>query len=199
MSPRNEEQNKQIRDERREQILQAALELFAKKGLAATKINDITTKAGLSYGLVYHYFTSKDEIFTTLVEIALDGSVKVVEDAAQQNLSPLEQLKWLTETILTELAEDGAYSFLIMVQVFTSDAVPDQVKAMVSCASPTAVEKLIPIIMAGQQAGQIVQEDPVKLAVLYFAMIQGIAMQQVQSKQVVSLLNADLLLKLFKA
>ncbi|WP_373228622.1 TetR/AcrR family transcriptional regulator [Cohnella sp.] len=198
MSPRKEEQNKKIRDERKEQLLRTALKVFARKGLAATKINDIAIEAGSSYGLVYHYLGTKDEIFTKLVEMALDGSVKVVDYAAGQEVSPYEQLKWLTETILKGLANHGAYYYLIIIQAFTSEAVPDEVKRMVSCTSPTAMESLIPIIKAGQQAGQFVQENPVMLAVAYFAMIQGIAMQQVQNKTIQPILHTDLILRMFK-
>ncbi|TFE31854.1 TetR/AcrR family transcriptional regulator [Cohnella luojiensis] len=199
MSPRKEEQNKQIREERREQLLRTALKVFAKKGLSATKINDIATEAGSSYGLVYHYLGTKEEIFTKLVEMALEGSVKVVEMAARQDVSPYEQLKWLTETILKGLADHGAYYYLIIIQAFTSEAVPVEVKRMVSCTSPTAMESLIPIIKAGQQAGQIIQENPVMLAVAYFAMIQGIAMHQVQNRTIQPILHTDLLLRMFRA
>lgn len=87
----------------------------------------------------------------------------------------------------------------MMIQAFTFEAVPDQVKTMVSCISLTIMERIIPIIMAGQQAGQIVQEDPVKLAIAYIAMIQGIEMQQVQNTTKPPLLHADLLLRMFKA
>jgi hypothetical protein len=52
--------------------------------------------------------------------------------------------------------------------------------------------------MAGQQAGQFVQENPVKLAAAYFAMIQGIAMQQVQNRTMQPILHADILLRIFK-
>lgn len=199
MSPRNEEQNKQIREERTEQLLKNALKVFARKGLSAAKINDIANEAGSSYGLVYHYLGSKEEIFKTLVKLALDGSVMVVETAAKQELSPFEQLKWLTDTILHALANEGSFYYLIMIQAFTSDAVPEEVKSMVKCTSPTAVEKLIPIIIAGQQAGQIVKDDPIKLAIAYFALIQGVAMQQVQSNAAHPILHSDLVLRMFKA
>ncbi|WP_199613605.1 TetR/AcrR family transcriptional regulator [Paenibacillus alkalitolerans] len=199
MSPRNEEQNKQIRDDRREQILKAALKVFAWRGLAAAKISDIAAEAGLSHGLVYHYFRSKDEIFTMLVETALNGSKKVVEYAARQKLTPLGQLRWLTETILKGISEDGAFFFLIIVQAFTSHAVPEQVKAMVNGHSPTALDSIVPIIIAGQQAGEIVHDDPVKLGRAYFALIQGISMEQAQNKDGLPPLDADLILRLFKA
>lgn len=198
MSPRNENQIKQLREERREQILKAALKVFSRRGLAATKINDIAKEASLSHGLVYHYFNSKDEIFITLVKRALEGSKQVVALASQQNLSPIEQLHWLTETILKGISNDGANLFLIMVQAFTSDAVPEQVKEMVNSKSTSTLEEILPIILAGQQAGQIVKEDPAKLGSSYFAMIQGISLQQVQQINELPAPDADLILKIFR-
>ena len=48
--------NEMIKDTRREQILSAALKIFAARGFAATKISDIVRAGGISHGLVYHYF-----------------------------------------------------------------------------------------------------------------------------------------------
>ncbi|MCF6411733.1 TetR/AcrR family transcriptional regulator [Pseudalkalibacillus salsuginis] len=198
MSPRNEEQNKQLRDERREQILQSALKVFAKRGFAATKISDIKSAAGLSHGLVYHYFSSKDEIFSTLVERALEGSKMVVDYASQQKLSPLGKIKWMTEKILKEMSEDGAYYNLITIQAFTSDAVPEQIKSIINDKSPNALEGILPIIKAGQKSAEIVHKDPVKLAALYFAVIQGIAMQQLQGNKIIPTPDVELILRIFK-
>jgi AcrR family transcriptional regulator len=112
--PRTEKQNQQIRDERQEQILQAALKVFARRGMMAAKIGDIATEARLSHGLVYHYFKSKEEIFTTLVKRAIEGSSLVVQYAKQQSGSPLEKLRWMTRMILESIAGEGAYLFFIM-------------------------------------------------------------------------------------
>ena len=71
MSPRSEEQNTLLKDERREQILSAALKVFALRGFSATKISDIVAEGGISHGLLYHYFSSKEEIFFELVSRAL--------------------------------------------------------------------------------------------------------------------------------
>ena len=54
--PRSEEANVQIKDDRQKQILASALKVFIHKGFAATKMSDIATEAGISYGLMYHYF-----------------------------------------------------------------------------------------------------------------------------------------------
>jgi len=49
-------------EERRRQILDAAVRAFAKKGYHACRVSDIAEEAGVAYGLVYHYFESKDAV-----------------------------------------------------------------------------------------------------------------------------------------
>ncbi len=68
MSPRTKIQFEQIREESRQKILEAALHLFAQQGYAATSISSIATKAGISKGLIYNYFDSKEEIAKACTE-----------------------------------------------------------------------------------------------------------------------------------
>ena len=58
----SKEKQEIIRKQRKEQILAAALALFDEKGFAETKISDISERAGISKGLIYHYFATKEEI-----------------------------------------------------------------------------------------------------------------------------------------
>ena len=58
--PRSKQQNQQIKDERRRQIMDAAVKIFAEKGLSATMISDIAAACDLSYGLIYHYFPASN-------------------------------------------------------------------------------------------------------------------------------------------
>ncbi|MEX0610356.1 MAG: TetR/AcrR family transcriptional regulator [Balneolaceae bacterium] len=68
MSPRTEEQNRAIREETRQQIIDAAFALFASDGYAKTSIAAIAKKAGISKGLIYHYFNSKQEILEAIFD-----------------------------------------------------------------------------------------------------------------------------------
>ncbi len=68
MSPRTEVQFEKIRESRRKQIMDVALELFADKGYAHTSISQIATKAKISKGLMYNYFKSKDDLLLNLFE-----------------------------------------------------------------------------------------------------------------------------------
>jgi AcrR family transcriptional regulator len=52
--------------DKRRQILDAAIRVFARQGFHATRVSDIADEAGVAYGLVYHYFRSKDEVLNEL-------------------------------------------------------------------------------------------------------------------------------------
>ncbi len=68
MSPRTKEQFEKIRESSKTEILRAALELFATNGFHATSISQISEAAGISKGLMYNYFKSKDELLRELIE-----------------------------------------------------------------------------------------------------------------------------------
>ena len=72
MSPRTKKQFEEIREERKQQIMHAALILFANKGFDATSISMIAKEAGISKGLMYNYFESKEKL---IVEI-MDGMIE---------------------------------------------------------------------------------------------------------------------------
>jgi AcrR family transcriptional regulator len=75
MAPRTEEQYREIREEKKALIRQAALELFAKDGYHATSISKIAEKANISKGLIYNYFESKEAVIRDLLD---DGIQKML-------------------------------------------------------------------------------------------------------------------------
>ena len=64
--PRSKEQFEEIRKKTKENILNAALKLFAEKGYHGTSINDIAKAANISKGLAYNYFESKKQIIEAI-------------------------------------------------------------------------------------------------------------------------------------
>ena len=61
-----------IPESKRDKIIAAAIEEFADKGLDNSKIDNIAKKAGISYGSMYNYFTSKDDLIHTIIRIGFD-------------------------------------------------------------------------------------------------------------------------------
>jgi AcrR family transcriptional regulator len=80
-----------VQEERRRQILDAAVRAFAKKGYHASRVSDIAEEAGVAYGLVYHYFDSKDAVLEAvfremwgLMVAAINAVEESDEDAREQ-------------------------------------------------------------------------------------------------------------------
>ncbi|MGE5393823.1 MAG: TetR/AcrR family transcriptional regulator [Candidatus Saccharibacteria bacterium] len=76
MCPRTSTQYEVIRQEKRNLILDTALELFAQNGYHGTSISHISKKAGISKGLVYNYFESKEEILKSIVQSGYEAAYK---------------------------------------------------------------------------------------------------------------------------
>lgn len=201
MSPRTEEQNKLIRDERREQILKAALEVFARRGYSAARISDIAAAARLSHGLVYHYFGSKDDVFTALVGTALAVSAQAVKAAAEGPGTPLQRLRNLTETLLAGLfaQKESVYYFLVMLQATTFDPVPRAVRDLIRQDGYAIIRHTIPLIKEGQAAGEIAGDDPGTLATAYWGLLQGLVITYAESGDPFPFPSADIVLRVLKA
>ena len=71
--PRSSEQFDKIRKQKKKLIMETALELFAKNGFHATSMSRIAQKAGISKGLAYNYFKSKQEILDTIIKTGFDS------------------------------------------------------------------------------------------------------------------------------
>jgi len=67
MSPRTKEQFQAIRKEKEEMIMQTALRLFASKGYETTSVSVIAKEAGISKGLMYNYFDSKEDLLKQII------------------------------------------------------------------------------------------------------------------------------------
>ena len=72
MSPRTVEQYEQIRSEKRTIIMNAAIEVFAEKSFQGASVSMIAQKAGISKGLLYNYFKSKEELLKEIIKNAAD-------------------------------------------------------------------------------------------------------------------------------
>jgi len=96
MSPRTSEQFGEIREAKKALILDTALELFANEGFFKTSISDITKKAGISKGLIYNYFESKEDLIRT---IAFNGINNLLEnfDPNSDNILTKEELQYFIE------------------------------------------------------------------------------------------------------
>ena len=177
MSPRTSLSNQKIRDERRDQILHTALKVFAYKGFKAAKISDIAAGAGISQGLIHHYFASKKEVFTAVVERALIGALAVFDEIEPAGMDAWEQLVRITGQMLDGLVVHPEY-MLVLTQSLVNQETPPEAGKLVASLGQKVQANLVALIKAGQAAGQVAGGDPEELALSFIAVIQGLAVTQ---------------------
>jgi len=95
MSPRTVEQNKEIRAEKRALIIETGLKLFADKGFHATSITNITKTAGISKGLLYNYFDSKEDLLRRIIFDYVEGIAKTFFNEHGEDMSKKKFLSLL--------------------------------------------------------------------------------------------------------
>jgi AcrR family transcriptional regulator len=193
LSPLNKQQLEQIRDERSEQIKQAALKIFARRGISGTKTSMIAAEAGISEGLIYRYFNSKDELFTALVQELMEEAMKELEYLHHLPGTPFEQIRSLSQNMLDE---NNKYAFMLIQQARTADVVPEKVAQILDQHSAhVLIDRLVPIFVKGQQVGEFSAGDPRKLLSWYFSIINSLVMQE-QGDEEYGLPGVDVLMRI---
>ena len=185
MSPRGREQNQQMRTRAIAKITGAALEVFAEYGYYGATMKHIMQVSGLSKGLVYHYFPSKEKIFFHLVESALEISKNAWTEAINIPGTAWQKIEKLSEILFKiSFTNESSLYFLIMVQATTQGkGIPGLIEYMLEGGAH--FDLLPPLIRTAQKAGDAVQGDPVILSTTYLALFQGYTLSLFQDKDIV--------------
>lgn len=171
---RTEEQFKQIRDQRCEEISAAALKIFAKRGFYGAKVSDITSSINLSHGLLYHYFKSKEDIYISLIENILELFEGSVKEAHKQDGKAYDKLMWFTELTFAGSSEVALDRQIIFIEAMQADFLPPDLKASLLQQHTRSLQVLANIIEEGQQDGVFIAGDSMELAVYYLSISQGL-------------------------
>ncbi|MBD3422768.1 MAG: TetR family transcriptional regulator [Chitinivibrionales bacterium] len=174
---RNREQNKLVKEARKEQILQGALKVFAKKGLAGTKITDIKEETGMAQGLLYHYFKSKNEIYIELFRTAFERLNSACKSLKNMPLSPKEKITTAITRLLANLdsSPDSSLWHVLVAQGTMSENVPLEVKQIIKNESSKPYDIITAIMHEGQKDGTIKKFNPDEMALAFWTSIKGLA------------------------
>ncbi|ETI67228.1 TetR/AcrR family transcriptional regulator [Neobacillus vireti] len=194
MAPSNEQKLDQIHQQRIDQIKKAALKVFAHRGIVGTKMSMIAAEAGISQGLSYRYFKSKEELFITLIQEAMEEANAAFQHVQHLPGTPLEQIKTLTQNIFDD---SNKYPFLLIQHASVSDEVPAKAKQIIEHYSAKAwIEQLIPLFIKGQKLGEFCEGDPYKLLFCYMSVITGLMLQEKQTEGKNWSEDVDILMKI---
>ncbi len=171
---------KEQKYKRRNEILEAGLDLFIRRGYASTKISDIANQVGMSTGLLFHYFESKEKLYVELIKNGLAGPMSIMTDSGME---PIVFFKTTADWILGSLKTDAVFAkyFVLMSQAYYNESAPQSVKDMLKgfdIYTPTSH-----LIKKGQANGSIKEGEPYALAIAYWCAIQGIAEQMAMTPE----------------
>jgi len=170
MSPRMD-----VSEERKSQILQAAKEIFTKRGFHNTRMSDIAQESGLSKGALYWYFDSKDAIILSLLKKVFEPEIEDLESLLEDDRS--------TEDRLLAYAEKGAedilnmlkwmplvYEFLVL--AFRRKSI----KKILSSFYKRNMDLLEKLIQQGMDSGEFQASSAQEAAIAMGAIIEGTIM-----------------------
>ena len=156
--------------DKRRQILDAAIRVFARQGFHSTRVSDIADEAGVAYGLVYHYFKSKDEVLNELFSERWSLLLAAIEEADRGGGTPREKLAAVASFIVDSYRHDPELMKVIIVEVtraansFGRTHLPEIRRAYESIAK---------IVADGQEAGAFRGDiDPTFASMSFYGAIE---------------------------
>ncbi len=191
MSPKTPDQFGEIREGRKLQIMQAALELFAKEGYHSTSISKISEYAGISKGLLYNYFTSKADLLDSILTLGLN-KFQDIQKEVQAGGDSREELRRFIHggfTLIRREPEFYRLLFTVFMQPGVIDISPERYRS-------TAEQLTREIVYFFESKGD---PSPVEKAILLGITIDGVGLQYFLSPESVDLDKMEqLIFSLFK-
>jgi AcrR family transcriptional regulator len=149
--------------DKRRLLLDAAVRVFARKGYHAARVGDIAEEAGVAYGLVYHYFGSKEEVLRSVFRETWRALIRTIESVEEGDDSPPEQLRKVAEILLRSWRRDPDLVRVLVLEVTRSGHLAGEVDEI--DASFAAIQK---IVERGQADGSIRTDLDARLASYVF-------------------------------
>ena len=162
------------KEARREQILDMGLDMFVRNGYYGTTTKEIAEALGISQGLMFHYFKSKDELYIVLLNELSEGMSAATGMPEFIQMNPLEIFEKMLTVIIASFQKNprSAKFFMLMAQAKICTRLSEEVRNAANNIDSNSFETLI---IAGQTAGVIRDGDPKTIAGLVYSVIQGIA------------------------
>ena len=153
--------------DKRQLILGAAVRVFAREGYHTCRVGQIAEEAGVAYGLVYHYFGSKDELLETIFRSTWTDMLARVHEVEESDRPVREQIRQVAAVVLRTWRRDRDLVRVLVREVIRSEHLQHRVEEIAD-----AFHALERIIRNGQERGELRSDIDARLAsvVLYGAL-----------------------------
>ncbi|TDD63291.1 TetR family transcriptional regulator [Kribbella antibiotica] len=161
--------------EREQQIVTAAAELIAERGLANLRVTDVADRAGLGAGHVSYYFRSKSMLLMRAIQQSEDAFIDRTEATLARIRDPWKRLAKFIELSAANGPRDPGW--LLWFEVWSNAAQDEEVAALHQHLDARSRELLATIIRAGCSQGVFHTDDPDQAATILAATIDGLSIQ----------------------
>ncbi len=163
-------------EDRREQILDAAMHVFAEKGFARATNKDIAREAGITPGLIYHYFDSKEALLKAIIDSR--SPLRIIHTLPPQTLSlpPEVFLRFMIIQVLGILEDEN---FMQLIRVFLPEVVYNMNTAStISDAIQQMLSTLESYFQNKMEAGELRKTDPALLPQLLIGSVMAFVLRR---------------------
>jgi AcrR family transcriptional regulator len=165
-------------DQRREQMLRAALAVMAERGYPETRIADVAERAGTSPALVIYYFRTRDQLLTEAIRYAEDNWYAEGKRRLAQIPAAAGRLEEIVAmTCLPEADSEPRDSWLLWLDLWALSARHPAVAAVRQKFDDRWRETIRSLVLAGQETGEFQAVDPADFAVVLTSLLDGLAVQ----------------------
>jgi AcrR family transcriptional regulator len=173
--PRTKEQFENIRKSKKALIMDTALDLFANHGYYPTSISMIASKAGISKGLLYNYFTSKEDLVKEIMVIGMDKFIEVF-DTNKDGILTCEEFEQFIRESFRVLKENIPY-YKLYFSTMMQPRVFELIKAMIYEIMPKYLK------MLAVYYDKLGIEHPAQEALIFGAVMDGISLNYIMDPE----------------
>ena len=181
--PRTKEQCEEMRKATRDKIKLAAMRLFVQKGYGSTSVHEISDLAGISIGLLYRQYKTKEELFNDLVEYSLTRINNIIDFFEKDEL-PRELVNQFVYEVYNDIinGEELANLLILMAQSFLSGAANPKQNEIIELDTKM-LQATANCIERGQELGDFRPGNAKELATLFYSAVQGMVMMKISLKE----------------
>jgi TetR/AcrR family fatty acid metabolism transcriptional regulator len=150
-------------EEKRRLILDAAVRVFAHKGFHTSRVGDIAEEAGVAHGLLYHYFSSKDEVLDTIFREEWSDLLEEIEEIESSDAPAREQLQRAAARLLGSWQRRPDVIRVLIKEIARSPEVQQRIGELVK-----PIEAIQRIIARGQERGEFRSDFDARVAGIVF-------------------------------
>lgn len=167
MSPRPN-----VSDERRTQIIESAINVFSRQGFSNTRMDDVAAESGLSKGLLYWYFKSKDEIIIAIADLLFGAEFRKMQEHSSSGVTARARL----ENFVENFTEDVRHLLNVAPVIYEFYALAfrnSKVRMVMQEFLGRFVSILEPIVQQGMESGEFTPGDARQVTIAIGAALEG--------------------------